>query len=177
MITNLSRQLAQHPEVLLPSVKSRNAEGEIVEIVESISVDQKEEKLQRLIDTDIGIFLERYGKLLNEEQWKDLLNQSNNRDNYELQFYLKKYMPSLSVNNVKKEVKNREESSKTLVKNRRWAHVQRLMQDTSPNGYFSMENMEKRRPYLYYQHVGRYKGEDTPKFEKGDKLYERLLQK
>ncbi|XP_063700364.1 coiled-coil domain-containing protein 97 [Culicoides brevitarsis] len=124
---------------------------------------EKLEVLTELFNRSRSQFLSRYGKYLKHEHLSLFETESTN--NYEVKHYLD-------------EIKFRLTNHESLVKNRRFMALQRMM-DTSD--YFSETEMMRREPDLYHQLVGRYlTDEETRQRDSqecpGDSLVNILLQ-
>lgn len=102
----------------------------------------KREYVHDLLSRDPGVFLERHGQLLSDEEKKEFEELRNT--NYEVDFYLGQLNQPVKLVNG---------SISTIVKNRRFAKMEALM---SEGEYFSVEEMRQRQPYLYHLYVGQY---------------------
>lgn len=125
---------------------------------------EKFDILQELFNRSRSIFLSRYGKYLKQEHLL-LFETTQDTDDYEVQHYLD-------------EIKFRLANHESLVKNRRFMALQRMIEDSE---YFSEVEMMRREPSLYHQLVGQYLTEEEARerdFEEcpGDSLVNILLQ-
>lgn len=126
---------------------------------------EKLDILQNLFNRSHSIFLSRYGKHLKQEHLQLFETTSTDTDSYEIKHYLD-------------EIKYRLANHESLVKNRRFMALQRMLEDSE---YFSEVEMMRREPSLYHQLVGQYLTEEEARerdFEEcpGDSLVNILLQ-
>jgi len=98
-----------------------------------------EEKLDKFLEKDPSIFLERWGRYLDEETlgYFDIYQKD-----YEVQFYLGKFKNQTN-----------EKQKMTTIKNRRYMYLQKLI---SEGEYFSEDEMKNRDPILYDYYIGQY---------------------
>lgn len=130
---------------------------------EELNDGEKIEILQELYGRSRSIFLSRYGKFLKQEHLH--LFEHESKDDYEVRYYLD-------------EIKFRLANHESLVKNRRFMALQRMIEESE---YFSEVEMMRREPSLYHQLVGQYLTEEEARerdFEEcpGDSLVNILLQ-
>ena len=99
--------------------------------------------LKELLQRDPAIFLERHGHLLGEAEKKNLFDPL--ADSYEVRHHLERLNSS---------------NTATRTKNRRLAHMNRLLKDQALQGsYFSEASMRKRAPLLYQQYTNNQRPE------------------
>jgi Coiled-coil domain containing protein (DUF2052) len=141
-------RLAQQTSLRLPGQLSRN-EGLITE-------EQRSIYLRNLLTHDPGVFLERHGDELfaTELEYFHPLRSSS----YEIYFYMKLLENKFTdTSNTGAAAKGTAPSSggtrkNAAVKNRRLAKLEVLEDE----GYFKMEAMRSREPYLYHLYIGQY---------------------
>ncbi|XP_044733266.1 zinc finger protein 226 [Chrysoperla carnea] len=117
---------------------------------EDISVDKKKEIALEILERSKSNFLSRFGKYCKVEHldyFKQFCNDE--KDGYEIQFYLNELSRYHDNNLRKKDIKNR--------------RYQALLQMQTNSSYFSEVEMMKRNPLLYEQLVGQYLTEDERK--------------
>lgn len=102
---------------------------------ETLSLEQKLSLLKEQFTADKGLFLEKYGRYLLEEE---LLLFVPFASDYTVNFYLEKYQ----IKSV----------SKKKIQNRRLNRMKEL----EKNGYFSEEAIQMRDYYLYERYLGKY---------------------
>eukprot|EP00667_Euglena_gracilis_P005672 EG_transcript_5710 len=103
-----------------------------------------EDLLRDLLRRNPEVFLERYGPLLNGP-----LLEALNRwypDHYEVQHYLAQ---------ARRLQGSPRKSADSVVRNRRY---RKMLLMRASGEYFGLYEMQRRRPLLFYQYVGRYKG-------------------
>lgn len=106
-----------------------------------LTYEEKREIARETLDTNVRLFLQRYGKYLYREDVSYF--EPLRRTDYEVDFYLK-------------EAEKRQHRSQRLsmqTKNRRYEALQRLKTDGE---YFSDKEMRRRNPLLFEQMIGRY---------------------
>ncbi|KAL6785336.1 hypothetical protein ACKKBG_A03430 [Auxenochlorella protothecoides x Auxenochlorella symbiontica] len=130
-VTSISGRLADLPDLRLPGQLTRNGE---------VGVAKRREYVAALLQRDPGVFLERHGEHLSANE---LMHFESLRSDHEVDFYLK------ALGDARGDSK-----SSALIRNRRLAHMQRLMAEGQ---YFSESAMEQRQPWLYHQYIGQYR--------------------
>ena len=105
-----------------------------------LTMDDKIEIAQKILDENKVNFLSRFSKYLDIE---DLEYFKNSRNTYEIDFYCKQVENSQRVS-----------YHRNKVKNRRYEAMKKL---TLEGEYFSEEEMKFREPYLYDQMIGELK--------------------
>ena len=106
-----------------------------------LSYEQKAEIVESVLNESHINFLSRFGSYLTPEELKYFENNSYTpEENYEIKFYLN-------------EIRKTHYGRKKLVKNRRYAAMQKMLKETN---YFSDVEMMCRDPLLYEQFVGQY---------------------
>lgn len=93
-------------------------------------------KLIEMMNSDPGLFLERYGKMLNDKE----LKYFSPHQNYEVEYYLKTCSDS--------------KTKQTEKRNRRFNKLQQLIKE---GDYFSEDAVKSRAPDIYHEYVGKYK--------------------
>ncbi|PRP86760.1 coiled-coil domain containing 97-like [Planoprotostelium fungivorum] len=183
LLFQIAQDLSQNERLQFPSTKTINSDGELIESIPNLTQEEKRQKLLELVDRDIGLFFERYGKLLTNDHLATLSAYSPLKGNYEAQYYLKQLLPKemspletskhseMRQQKKVRQTQNSRQNLPVLSRNRRFEYMNRLVQNGS---YFSEEEMEARQPYIFHQYVGQYRKRDT-KFKSEEKLYERLL--
>jgi hypothetical protein len=96
-------------------------------------------KLAEMINSDPGLFLERYGEMLNDTE----LTYFSNNNSYEVKRYL------TTCQDLK--------AKETLKRNRRFTKLHQLIEE---GDYFSEEAIKSRAPELYHEYVGKYRRTD-----------------
>lgn len=107
-----------------------------------LSNDEKTAIVRKLFESDLSLFLYRYGKYLNENQLNFTLDcvTGTNKDDIIMQI---------------EELKKKERMKQSTVKNRRYNALQKMLQEDST--YFSNTEMQSRCPYQFEQMVSVYK--------------------
>lgn len=108
-----------------------------------LSDDGKTQILDDLLNRSRSLFLSRYGKYIKQEHL-DFFDTSEDIVDYEVQHYLN-------------EIKFRLANHDSLVRNRRFMAIGRMIEETE---YFSEVEMMRRDPVLYEQLVGQYMTEE-----------------
>ncbi|KFM28605.1 hypothetical protein F751_6364 [Auxenochlorella protothecoides] len=103
-VTSISGRLADLPDLRLPGQLTRNGE---------VGVAKRREYVAALLQRDPGVFLERHGEHLSANE---LMHFESLRSDHEVDFYLK------ALGDARGDSK-----SSALIRNRRLAHMQRLM--------------------------------------------------
>lgn len=148
VVARLSQSELKLPSSVIASTKDGTEEGRR---------DKKISYLNSLLQKDPAIFLERHGALLSETERQELFRPCS--DNYEVQHHLQHLSPT---------------GTAARVKNRRLAHMNRLLKEHQrPGSYFSETSMRSRAPLLYQQYTDN-KRPDTPAAA-SNKLSEILL--
>lgn len=112
--------------------------------------------LSELLQRDPAVFLERYSKLLTQDEIQKF---DPLRSDYEVDYWLKQaetQHDSITAGGPKSS------SSKALsntAKNRRLAQMYRLEQQ---GDYFSETSMRERQPLIWHHHIGQYEGHPPP---------------
>jgi hypothetical protein len=143
----------QHPQFLLLKSQQR---GE-----EEPSLEEKRSVLENLLKRDRALFLEKYGKFLDEASLRQF---ERFKDDYEVSWHLNQLLPKLQ--NAEKYQKATEHQKR----NRRFRYMQQHLLNTD---FFSNENMRLRSPALYHALIGKYQG--VEEFEENLPLSEKLL--
>lgn len=127
-----------------------------------LTLEQKIEIVQNLLDANKVTFLSRFWKYLELE---DLEYFQDSKDVYEIDFYVKQVKKNKNKN-----------FQRNKIKNRRYEAMKEL---TSQGEYFSEEEMKFREPYLYEQMVGQYltEKEIQGKIDKSDLTFSSILLK
>ena len=110
----------------------------------ALTTDAMHASLKHLLTHDQGLFLERYGRHLNNDQLKFfeafkgliVIHLIQKKENYEVSFHLSKLRappPSLKT-----------------IKNRRFHYLNKFMDPE----YFSEDSIRERYPQLYHEYVG-----------------------
>lgn len=140
-------RLAQQTSLRIPGPLSRNDEP--------ISEEKLSTYLRNLLTHDPGVFLERHGDdlLATELEYFSPLRCSS----YEVDFYMKLLEVKNKSNDREKAATGASPSSSgarknAAAKNRRLAKLELLDKE----GYFDMEAMRSREPYLYHLYIGQY---------------------
>ncbi|XP_013794346.1 coiled-coil domain-containing protein 97-like [Limulus polyphemus] len=104
-----------------------------------LTVEQKWEIANEILNKSHSLFLQRFGKYL---EFEDLVYFEPYRNIYDVEFYLK-------------EIKKRLDSKRNTVnvRNRRYEALQKLIKEGT---YFSDREMKKRNPLLYEEMVEKY---------------------
>eukprot|EP00271_Cylindrocystis_brebissonii_P019695 TRINITY_DN6158_c0_g1_i1.p1 TRINITY_DN6158_c0_g1~~TRINITY_DN6158_c0_g1_i1.p1 ORF type:complete len:595 (-),score=174.04 TRINITY_DN6158_c0_g1_i1:250-2034(-) len=111
---------------------------------QEVSVEEKTAYLSGLFHRDAAVFLERYGRQLHGTELGPFEAMG---DNYEVAWHLRDLKSSRDPSPGK--VKGKA----TTVKNRRFAHMRRLLQEGT---YFSDDSMRLRAPLLHHQYLGQF---------------------
>ena len=115
-----------------------------------LSLEEKQNIVQNLVQNKPAIFLQRFGKYLSEEQLEYF--DELRTDNYELEFILAQV---------------RQDQCRFIkghkVKNRRYAALQKMIHEN--NEHFTEAAMKARNPLLHEQLVGRFMTEDEKEEE------------
>ena len=114
-----------------------------------LTILEKLEIATEILDKNPVTFLERFGKVMLEQDLSYFDDKSNKRGQYDVTFHLREIRKHLG------DAKN-----KQIVRNRRYEAMKKLMLDTD---YFGDEEMKARNPYLYDQLVGQYLSEEEIK--------------
>ncbi|KAL4237872.1 Coiled-coil domain-containing protein 97 [Mactra antiquata] len=127
-----------------------------------LTLDEKIETCQNLLDTNKVKFLEKFWTFLD---MNDVKYFDKFRSEYEVDFYVKQIMKNNNVG-----------FQKNRVKNRRYRALQELI---SNGEYFSDDEMKFREPFLYEQMVGQYMTDDEiqAKVDKTDLKFSSILLK
>lgn len=131
-VASISGRLAGVPDLRLPVQLTRNGE---------VGVSERLEYVCALLQRDPGVFLERHGEHLLEQE---LVHFEALRSDHEVDFHLK----ALEV------ARGGGLKSAPLIRNRRLAAMQRLLAE---GHYFSEAAMEQRQPWLFHQYIGRHR--------------------
>ena len=115
-----------------------------------LSLEEKQNIVQNLVQNKPAIFLQRFGKYLSEEQLEYF--DELRTDNYELEFILAQV---------------RQDQCRFIkghkVKNRRYAALQKMIHEN--NEHFTEAAMKARNPLLHEQLVGRFMTEEEKEEE------------
>lgn len=105
------------------------------------TLSEKQSILNELLTRDIALFLERFGRNLDDEtiQLFEPL-----RGDYEVNYWINQLKMNLKNNNKNK-------SQRIVVQNRRFEKMQQLEKEGE---YFSIEEMKNRNPTLYAAYIG-----------------------
>lgn len=106
-----------------------------------LTFQEKLDHLSKIYDKSRVTFLQRFGIYM-KLQDLELLNEP---DNYEVQFYVKKYKTLLDPLRREK-----------IVRNRRYNYLKKELRNTE---YFGDTELENRNPLLYKQYIGQYENE------------------
>ncbi|XP_076359822.1 coiled-coil domain-containing protein 97 [Tachypleus tridentatus] len=108
-----------------------------------LTVEQKWEIAEEILNKSHSLFLQRFSKYL---EFEDLVYFEPFKNDYDVEFYLK-------------EIKKRLDSKRNTVKvrNRRYEALQKLIKEGT---YFSDTEMKKRNPLLYEEMVEKYMTDD-----------------
>jgi len=167
-IVTLASFLSEKKEIDLHFPTAFTSNGELIEGTQ-LCREEKQKHLENLLRSDVPLFLERHGNQL-ERQHLDLFSEVESlKDNYEVQWYLRKFRGRLN-----KSTDEALREQRTIVRNRRMKYLEKLENDGE---YFSEIMMKIRQPVLYQEYIGKYKPTlaCTIPFGKETKLYERLL--
>jgi len=139
-------RLAQQTSLRIPASLSRNDEP--------ITQETRFAYLRNLLTHDPGVFLERYGDDLLEIELEYFIPLR--RTSYEIDFYMK-LLEDKNTSNVRGKAATVASPSavarkNAAVKNRRLAKLELLEKE----GYFKMEAMRSREPYLHHLYIGQY---------------------
>ncbi|KAI5083434.1 hypothetical protein GOP47_0003177 [Adiantum capillus-veneris] len=131
---------------------------------DSLSRADKKAHLFDLINRDASVFLERHGSKLNVAELKefDALN-----GDYEVDWHLKQLRRSLFPASAKEQ-----KARANLVKNRRLAFMDRLIQD---GDFFSENSMRMRAPLLYYEYLGQFQDPSEHAFARQGERWSDML--
>lgn len=153
-----------HSEFIFPRSTIISLQGEVIESPEPLK-EEKITKLLSLLEKDVALFLEKYGKFLQIQQL-DLI-ETFYCENYEVNWYLrnlKEQLQDISISSL---------TRKNRTKNRRFAYLQQLEEQGE---YFSEESMKLRDPALYFHYVAKYnKNASLAAFPPETSLVDRLL--
>lgn len=103
-----------------------------------LGTDEKTAIVRKLFETDLSLFLYRYGKYLNQDHLNCTLESltGTNKDDIISQI---------------EELKKKDRVKQSTVKNRRFNALQKMLQEDS--NYFSNSEMQTRNPYQFEQMV------------------------
>lgn len=131
---------------------------------EEVTSKEKVDHLKGLLERDAAIFLERYGSKL---EGSELVHFAPLEGDYSVAWHLKELRASL------KPTAADQKSRSALVKNRRLAHMSRLIQ---AGQYFSEETMRLRAPLLHHEYIGQFEDvSDRSAPREGEKYSETLI--
>lgn len=111
-----------------------------------LTCDQKWSLLDSLFTSNKSSFLQRYGQFLNHDQLNFMASQNPDEE------------VSIQINVLKTSLNTKNPS--ILVKNRRFAAVQRMLASGS---YFSQTEMQTRQPQLFQEMVKKFMDKDEKK--------------
>ena len=142
-------RLAEQTSLRIPGQLSRNDEP--------ITLEKRSVYLRNLLTHDPGVFLERHGDQLVGEE---LINYFGplRATSYEVDFYMKlledKIVPvaETAPDPTSASPTSSSARKKSTAKNRRLAKLGLLEKE----GYFKLEAMRSREPYLYHLYIGQY---------------------
>jgi hypothetical protein len=121
---------------------------------QSITVEKRFKYLRNLITHDPGVFLERHGDALNAPELDYF--QALRSSSYEVDFYMKiledKAATTSAAATDTPGAHPPPPGGAKRIANRRLAKLEILEQQ----GYFRMEAMRSREPYLYHLYIGKY---------------------
>lgn len=128
VVARLSQSELKLPSSVVASTKDDTEQGRY---------NKRNSYLNNLLQKDPAIFLERHGSLLSETERQELFRPCSH--DYEVQHHLQRLSPSAAA---------------ARVKNRRLAHMNRLLEEQErPGSYFSETSMRSRAPLLYQQYT------------------------
>lgn len=155
-VEEITQRLSGLPDLHLPFALSSQGD--------SLTQADKKAHLLDLLHRDAAIFLERHGSRLSirELQEFNVLN-----GDYEVDWHLKQLKSSLAPTTEKEQ-----KARSNLVKNRRLAYMDILIQD---GDFFSEDAMRMRDPLLYHEYLGQFQDPSERAFARPGERWSDML--
>ncbi|KAI8822604.1 coiled-coil domain-containing protein-domain-containing protein [Fimicolochytrium jonesii] len=126
--------------------------------IPAASSEETAASLERLLQSDLSVFLEKYGRYLSKQ---DLALFDPFSEKYEVAHYLSLYRTPLPA------------ITTTQLRNRRLAY---LTSHLSHTDYFSPSNLRTRAPELYHTYIGQYEDDSGAAFPESMGLVDRIYE-